>query len=125
MIEEGTRVPRPERVHRNVVSEKFTYALQRFEERGWITRGSEFVLVRSKRSLLDWATSAEPPEEIAFQVSVAIELVESDLSALSAAAVEQRRRELLALKRLMEEGFADSNWSLRGRVRFVPKSNSL
>jgi hypothetical protein len=83
--------------------------------------------VRDRRSLLDWATSAVPGSEIEIDLNQAIDQIKADLDGadgLSAKAVEQRRRELLAIKRLMEQGFG-MNWSGRGSVRLIPRSRVL
>lgn len=112
----------------NVVSRKFQTALHDFEREGWITRGTEFVAVRDARALLDFALAdlGDKPS-ILLAIELAAEAVRRDLNEAtdrSAAYVEQRRRELIALKRLMEQGFGE-NWSGRGAVRYVPRSKVL
>lgn len=112
---------------KNQMSEKFQRALKGFEDRGWLVRGEEYVLVRNRRALLDWATAAACPDWLVFPLGDAIDQINEDLKlarAMTPKALEQRRQELLAIKRLMEEGFGD-NWSGRGSVRLVPKSRPL
>jgi hypothetical protein len=108
----------------NVISKKFQRALWIFEDAGWIVRGEEYVLIRNRRGLLDWAVKAEPPDWVRFPLEDAVRQVNRDLAAaqrLSPRAVEQRRRELLALKRLIDEDFGAG----KGRVRLLPRSKPL
>jgi hypothetical protein len=116
--------PKPKPKRTNVISEKFQDALLRFEREGWLSRGTEYVLVRDRRALFDWATSAVPTDDIEIPLELAIAQIDLDLqdaARMTTAAVEQRRRELIALKRLMEEDFGAG----KGRVRLLPRSKPL
>ncbi len=130
LIELGARADESMRVQAdssNAMSEIFKKALKRFEVNEWITRGSVYVLVRDKRSLLDWATSARQPESFTLDLIAATQRIKDDLEDLdlTAKALEQRRKELLAIQRLMEQGYGSRNWSGRGSVRFLPRSRTL
>lgn len=112
----------------NVMSKKFQWALQRFHESGWITRGEEYVLVRDRRALMDWATASDIPDWVSLPLHQVVERINDDLrqqSCMTNKAVEQRRRELLAVQKLMTEGFGSTNWSGTGAVRFIPRSRPL
>lgn len=112
----------------NTMSDAFQKALARFEREGWISRGTTFVLVRDRRALLDWATSSAPPEDFVLDLAGAIQRINDDLAndvSMTVKAQEQRRQELLAIKRLMEQHFGSRNWSGRGSVRFFPRSHTL
>lgn len=107
----------------NEITKRFQDALARMEASGWLSRGREYVLVADKRSLLDWAMSAELPSSIDLSLQESLNaLLAQPEKPVTDRAAEQRRRELMALKRLMEEGLG-SKWSGKGSVRFVPRSS--
>jgi hypothetical protein len=113
---------------KNNMSDKFQRALSLFEGSGWVVRGEQYVLIRNRRALLNWAAASDPPDWLVLPLSSAIEAINRELTEdpeMNAKAVEQRRRELLALQRLMEEGFGSANWSGRSSVRFFPRSKTL
>lgn len=111
------------RAPKNKFSVNFQIALGRLEASGWISRGEKFILVRDRRGLLDWATSAELPEVIELSIQPAIDaLLADEAKAWTEKLLLQRDQELRALKRLMEGGLG-SHWSGRGSVRFVPRSS--
>lgn len=113
---------------RNRMSERFKKALNYLEDRGWIARGTKFVMVRDRIALADHATTADPPAGWALDLARSIEAIRVDLENPSDAGVrelEHRRQELLAIQRLMEQGFGTHNWSGRGSVRFLPRSRTI
>lgn len=115
---------------KNLVTKGFQDALREFEEFGWITRGSEFVKIHDHGALLDYAfrdLSGRTPDVFP-SLQGAVLAIEAELQqshSRNAAWVEQRRRELLRLKRLMESGFGSCNWSGRGSVRLLPRGGLL
>ena len=114
---------------KNVVSGKFQDALAAFERDGWIIRGREFIAVKCPGDLLDYAMEGVGSgEQILLSIDVALDRIKSDLvdeGQLARSYVDQRHRELLALKRLMEQGFGSANWSGRGSVRLLPRGGVL
>jgi hypothetical protein len=111
---------------KNVTTKRFQTALWEFEREGWITRGEEFVLVNDRRMLLDYAldkiTDPAPAHFVDITAAAARLRTEiEDARCRPSSWTEQRRRELIVIKRLMEEDFGSG----KGRVRLLPRSKPL
>jgi hypothetical protein len=104
------RIPRPDlpsrsddprrigSVKRNNISTQFSRILQQFEENGWITRSETHVRVVHRSALGDWVRKADAPVDRILNLSETLVEIKNRLGFDE----EQRRRELLAVKRLME-----------------------
>lgn len=111
---------------RNRETRGFQKALKLLEERALITRGAEFVLVEDRAGLAEFVKTSRPlPVDWIDQIEQVAASIEADLEAEDRPAVaEQRRRELLAIQRLMID-VRGERWSGRGSVRFVPRGKVL
>ncbi len=112
----------------NKASANFGAALKKFSDEGWIDRGREFLRIRERGDLLDYAVRdlAEMPDHF-IELDRAIALLEQETtgSAPAPQSAEQRRRELLAIQQLMKAQVQGVHWSGRGSIRFVPKGRAL
>lgn len=120
------RAPGPKKKRRNStnrMSDAFYKALARMEESGWIERGQTHILIKDRRAILDFASSAQMPAHIELDIAEALrDLVATPIDDLSPGLRRHREAELRELKRLMEGG-RGFNWSGRGSVRFAPRSS--
>jgi hypothetical protein len=120
----------PEGQRPGQVQMAFRRALRRFDQYGWIVRGEHVVTVVNRPALLDWVKQGvdfDPARAAALlRVHVATKDIERLLLDKSEPAreTELRRRELLALKRLMEQA-PGATPTGRGSVRLVPRGQVI
>lgn len=93
---------------KNKTSVAFGHALQEFEERGWVERTPEFVIVRDRRALLGFALEQQPAvTRDLLNIKGAITAIRNDLRKARGIAdreqVEQRHDEIRALLYLLHE----------------------
>ena len=111
----------------NLVSKHFGYNLRKYEDWGWITRGHILVAVHDRGALLDHAMHGLeqlPPRLLELQQ--AIDQIHADeAEAADDRLIEQRRKELKALMRLMQAPVTGVNRSGTKSVRFVNRSRVI
>lgn len=112
----------------NVVSTRFYDALKFFERQGWVQRGAQYVLVKDRAMLLDYALDGvrEVPKAL-LRLDAAIEKITADLASsqdIPPAAIEQAHREIAAIRALMRSPVTGVNRSGRGAVRRVGPAGS-
>lgn len=116
----------------NSASRAFQKCLKRYEDWGWIRRGSVLIQILDRHAL--HAHALDGVQGNAGQAYwLDIERAVSEINAAQraedemhqmVALVEQRRLELRALQRLME-GRRGDNWSGRGSVRLLPRGSTI
>jgi hypothetical protein len=110
----------------NRTSETFGIRLKKFEDRGWIARDGVLLRVINRAALLDCALGGQQDTPLPLlQVAETIEEIRRDqrnreVLALSGL-IEQRRRELQALARLMQEPVTGQHRSGIRSVRITHK----
>lgn len=106
----------------NTTSEAFGDALRRFAKHGWIDRGQQFVRIRDRGALLDYALDelGEIPAHF-IAIDDALDRLRRELRQPTAndRLHAQRHRELKAIEELMRSQVQGVWWSGRGSVRFV------
>jgi len=111
---------------RNRTTDAFQKVLVRLERWGLIERGTEFVLIKDQRSILDLALDGirNPSHEKFLHIQRAARIVAEEIAQeRRPSAHAQRSRELAFIKSLMA-GPASARGSMRSgtqSVRFVPK----
>lgn len=110
--------------------EQANKAIRKFDQWGWIHRTQEGTIrVLDADGLTNWFTAAEDSSDAhartVFNVAAAIQLTNAATEASdSVSDRDLRRRELLAMRRLMETA-PGSVTNARGTVRIVPKAATL
>lgn len=112
----------------NRTSVHYQDALRKFARQNWIDRGQEFIRIRERGALLDFALhdlTTVPAH--ALHLHAAIEAVRAELAkeGQSAASVQQRRNELLAVQRLMNSAIQGKKWSGKHSVEFINKGRAF
>ena len=112
----------------NRTSVKFQDALRDFARLNWIDRGQQFLRIRERGALLDFAMAdldQVPHQFICLDDAIAEvkRVIQQDIE--PPPSVEQRRQELLALQRLMAAHVGGVHWSGRGSVCFVNKGQAF
>lgn len=119
MPEDGTRAAK------KTVGMQFNRALRKFHLWKWIDRGEDgTVTVIDGESLATWFAMAKDPTERRGVATLDIAAAVARLNRAAEDLDEGRRRELLALQRLMQDA-PGAVTNARGHVRVVPKSSPL
>jgi hypothetical protein len=112
----------------NRTTAAFHEKLSQFEEWGWISRGHILIAVHDRGALLDHALQGQrslPPRLLDLDRAIARIREDQAEAEPTDRLVEQRRRELQALMRLMQAPVTGVNRSGTRSVRFVNRSRVI
>ncbi len=112
---------------KNTVQMAFRRALRKFNNWKWINKSDDgLITIVDRNALTTWFTMAEDvnAERAATTLNIARAVSRINAAILAGDTGEVRRRELIAIKRVMESA-PGSITNARGSVRAVPRSNPI